>query len=102
MIAEISIFPVGKDVHLSKHVAKVIKVIAESGLPYKVTAMGTIVEGGTDEVFALLKACHEEIAASCKRVVTHVKIDDFAGRKGRIEGKVKSVEKRLGKRLKKT
>jgi len=101
MIAEFSIFPVGKDVHLSKHVAKVIKVIAESGLPYKVTAMGTIVEGGTDEVFALLKACHEVMAVSCERVVTNVKIDDFVGRKGRIEGKVKSVEKRLGKRLSK-
>ena len=101
MIAEFSVFPVGKDVHLSAYVAQIMPLIVESGLTYKMTAMGTIVEGGTDEVFDLIRACHKKMAASCERVITNVKIDDFVGRTGRITGKIESVERYLGSNVNK-
>ena len=50
MIAEFSVFPVGKDVHLSAYVAPIIALVEKSGLPYKVTAMGTLVEGDVEAV----------------------------------------------------
>ena len=101
MIAEFSVFPVGKDVHLSAYVAPIIALVEKSGLPYKVTAMGTLVEGDVEAVFDLIKRCHKKMAASCERVVTQVKIDDFIGRTGRLEGKIQSVENRLKRPVKK-
>jgi uncharacterized protein YqgV (UPF0045/DUF77 family) len=41
MIAEISVIPIGKGVDLAGYVAKVVKIIDESGLDYKLHAMGT-------------------------------------------------------------
>jgi len=40
------------------------------------------------------------VMKSAERVVTTISIDDRKGRPGRIEGKVKSVERRIGKSLK--
>ena len=97
MIAEFSVFPVGRGPHLSEFVASMIELIEQSGLTYKLTSMGTIVEGEADEVFDLVKACHEKIAAASPRVVTSLRIDDFVGRKGRLAGKIESVEKKLGR-----
>jgi uncharacterized protein YqgV (UPF0045/DUF77 family) len=34
------------------------------------------------------------------RVLTHITIDDRRGRTGRLTGKIKSVEKALGRKLK--
>lgn len=101
MIAEFSTFPIGKDVHLSAYVAPIVKMIAESGLAYKMTPMGTVVEGDCDAVFELIKACHKKMAETNERVITNIKIDDFAGRSGRIEGKIESIEKRLGRTVNK-
>lgn len=101
MIAEFSIFPVGKGVHLGKYVAPVIELIEKSGMSYKMTPMGTVVEGDADKVFDLIRACHKKMAKDCDRVITSVKIDDFKGRTGCISKKIQSVEKRLGHEVKK-
>ncbi|MBN1899735.1 MTH1187 family thiamine-binding protein [Candidatus Sumerlaeota bacterium] len=100
MIAEFSTFPVGKGVHLSKYVAPIIKMIENSGLDYKMTPMGTIVEGDADRVFDLIRACHKKLARDSKRVITSIRIDDFKDRSQRITKKIESVEKRLGHKVK--
>lgn len=101
MIAEFSIFPLGRGIHLSEYVAPVIGIIEKSGLDYKLTPMGTVVEGGADKVFDLIRACHNKMAENCDRVITSVKIDDFKGRTGCISRKIESVEKHLGHEVKK-
>ncbi len=101
MLAEFSVFPLGKGVHLSKYIASIMPLIEESGLPYKLTAMGTIVEGDIDAVFDLIKACHKKMATDSERVISSVRIDDHIGRPGRLTGKIESVEKKLGKTLNK-
>ena len=101
MLAEFSITPLDKGESVSKYVAGSLKLISESGLNYKISAMGTIVEGEPDEVFDLIKRCHMQMREISNRVSTVIKIDDRKGKINRLEGKIESVEKHLGKTLKK-
>ncbi len=100
MIVEFSVVPIGQGESLSKAVAKVVDIIDKSGLPYKLTAMGTIVEGEWDDVFALIKECHAYARRSAGRVLTTVTVDDRDRAKNRLKGKVEDVESILGRSLK--
>ena len=101
MLAEFSIIPIGKGSSIGDDIAKVLKIVDNSGLPYKINPMGTVVEGKWDEVMALIKKCHNTVLKGGERVVTSISIDDRKRMPNRIEEKVKSVEKRLHKSLKK-
>ena len=98
-IAEFSIAPSGQDVSLSKYVARCLDLVDRSGLAYRLNPMGTVVEGPLDDVIALIVGCHKAVAADCDRVSTVIKIDDRKGARNQIEGKVASVERVLGRRL---
>ena len=98
-IAEFSIAPSGLDVSLSKYVARCLDLVDRSGLAYRLNPMGTVVEGPLDDVIALIVRCHKAVAADCDRVSTVIKIDDRKGARNQIEGKVASVERVLGRRL---
>ena len=93
MIVEFDTYPMGKESGLSEDIAEVSKIVESSELDYQLTAMGTIIEGDWDEVMEVVKKCHHRLRQDYDRVETHVKIDDHAGRTGRIEGKVEAVEK---------
>lgn len=101
MIAQFSIVPLGVGVSVSQYIARVINIVDESGLPYKLHAMGTIVEGDWDQVMALIKKCRDILMDEVERLLIDIKIDDRKGVTGRIEGKVKSVEEKLGRTVKK-
>ena len=47
------------------------------------------------------RKCHSEMRKKTERVVTFMKIDDYAERAGRLTAAVASVEKKVGKALKK-
>jgi uncharacterized protein (TIGR00106 family) len=100
MIVEFSVAPIGQGESLGRAVAKVVDIIDKSGLPYKLTAMGTIVEGEWDDVFELIKECHAYARRSAGRVLTTITVDDRDGAKGRLEGKVEDVQSILGRRVK--
>jgi uncharacterized protein (TIGR00106 family) len=100
MLAQFSIVPIGVGESLSRYVAEIVKEVEKSGLDYRLTAMATIVEGSDDEVFALLKRCHQKAKRFAPRVLTTIIIDDRKSAKNRLTGKVLSVENRLGKRVK--
>ena len=102
MIAEISVIPIGEGIDLAGYVARIVKIIDESGLDYKLNAMGTVVEGDGDQIFDLIKKCHNTMLETAQRVYTTVKIDEWKDKKIKmIEHKVQAVEKELGRRLKK-
>jgi len=101
MLAQFSIVPLDKGVSVGSEVAKVVDIIDNSGLPYKLNPMGTVVEGTWDEVMKLIRQCHEETVHGSERVLTSISIDDRKGLKNRIEGKIISLEKRLNKSLRK-
>jgi uncharacterized protein (TIGR00106 family) len=101
VIIEFSVVPVGRGEALAGPVARVLDLVDQSGLPYQLTAMGTIVEGDWDEVLGLVRRCHEAMRGEAARVLTRISIDDRAAAAGRIEGKVRDVEAVLGRELKK-
>lgn len=101
MLIEFSIVPIGSGSSIGDRLAEVLKIVDESGLPYKINPMGTVVEGEWEDLFRLVKKCHKAVMKNEERVITNISVDDRKGRPNRIEEKVKSVEKRLGKSLKK-
>jgi uncharacterized protein (TIGR00106 family) len=78
MIAWFSIAPDDGSGSYSKHVAAALEMIRESGLTFRLGAMGTEVEGPRDEVLALLVRCHIALATApgVRRTSTVIKIDD--------------------------
>ena len=101
MLVEFSVVPIGAGSSIGDHVSRVLKIVDASGLPYKINPMGTVVEGKWDDIMGLIKKCHRNVLRGEERVYTTISIDDRKGRPDRIEEKVKSVEKRVGKLLKK-
>ena len=99
MLVQFSLFPTGQK-SLTKPVSKMIDLIDKSGLSYQVTAMGTLVERSYDEIFGLIKRCHNLLKKDYDRVYGVIKIDDRRGAKNRLKGKVDSVEKNLGRKIK--
>jgi uncharacterized protein (TIGR00106 family) len=101
MLVQFSIVPLGKGESISAQISKVLKIVDEGGLPYRLTPMGTVVEGEWDEVMALIRTCHLEVLKSMPRLLTTITIDDRPGKPDRITEKIRSVEKKLGRELKK-
>lgn len=99
MIAHFTIVPMGKEA-LSKDVSTVIDIIDRSGVRYQLTAMGTIVEGEPDEVWRLIRECHDAMRTRAKRVHTHVSIDDRDGEDDAMRSKVDDIERHLARKLK--
>jgi uncharacterized protein (TIGR00106 family) len=95
MIAWFSIAPDDGSGSYSKHVAAALEIIRESGLAFRLGAMGTEVEGRRDEVLALLVRCHIALATApgVRRTSTVVKIDDRVGvDSDEMHRKVRAVE----------
>ena len=96
MLASFSIIPIGEGEELKELIAKAVSIIDKSGLPYKLGAMQTTIEGKQEEVLSVIMECHNELLKEAPRVLTHITIDDRKGAEGRLEGKVSDVRKILG------
>lgn len=101
MMVELSIMPIGKDVHVGKYVAEAVKIVHDSGIEYRLTPMGTLLLGEWEPVMNVVRQCHEAVRRHAGRVVTKIKIDDLQGPERMPEDKVKSVEGLLGFAVKK-
>ena len=99
VLAGFSIVPVGVGDKLSTYVAGVLNIVDRSGLDYRLGPMQTCLEGDFDRVIKVIITCHKYMIRQAPRVLTHITIDDRRGRKGRITGKIKDVEKVLGRKL---
>lgn len=99
MMIELSVVPLGKGASVSGTVARVLRLIMESGVPYRANPMGTVIEGDWDEVMALVRRCHDEALRDADRVVTTIKIDDYRTKGPRLDAKLESVEQKLGAKL---
>src|SRR5687767_3353758 len=100
VLLEFSMAPLEKGPSVGGYVARSLEIVAESGLDYRLHAMGTIVEGDIDQVLAVLKQCFETMSADCDRITCTAKLDFRRGHRGRLESKVSSVEEKLGQPLK--
>jgi uncharacterized protein (TIGR00106 family) len=100
MLVSFSIFPLDKGVSVGKYVAKMIDIVDRSGLPYRTSAMSTVVEGSWDNVFKVVKRCHRTLMKNSKRVYMVITVDDRKGAKNRIKGKVDRIEQVLKRKIK--
>jgi len=101
LLAEFSIWPMDKGESVGVYVARALDIVDKSGLPYKLGPLGTCIEGEWPDVMAVIQKCYEELAKDSNRIACTVKMDWRKGRAGRLESKVATVEKTLGRKLKK-
>jgi uncharacterized protein (TIGR00106 family) len=100
MLIELSVNPLGRGTHLSQDLAEILKLVDDSGIPYKLTPLGTCIEGEWDEVMALVRQCHEKARSVSSHVFTTLRIEDEEGATNKIQDNVTSVERAAGRKLK--
>ena len=83
------------DGSVSRAVARAVRVVRDSGLPYETTSMFTTIEGEWDECMAVVKAACEAVAEVGPRVALVLKADIRPGWSGQLSAKVKRVEEHL-------
>jgi len=91
-LIDFSIFPVGKGESVAPYVIRVVRIIRDSGLQYKLGPMGTTIEGEWDDLMAIVTRCFKELKKDCGRIYMSIKVDYREGGSNRIASKVKSVE----------
>ncbi|MFH1831116.1 MAG: MTH1187 family thiamine-binding protein [Pseudomonadota bacterium] len=99
ILADFSMFPLGKGESVSSYVARSLRIIDESGLAYRMGSMGTTLEGEWDDVMAVVKKCYDDMRKDCHRIECSIKIDAREGETGRLDAKIESVEEKVGKKL---
>lgn len=97
MIAQISIYPLGKGASLSKSVSALVDLVDRSGLDYRLTSMGTVVEGEWDAVMKLVRKLRDRALKDSERLIVNITIDERKDRRKRLDHKIRAVESLLGR-----
>lgn len=100
-LMEFSMIPLDKGASLSRSVAKVLTVVDESGLDYRLNPMGTIVEGQWDDLLGLLTSCFRTLEKDSERISIQAKFDCRKGVNGALVSKIQSVEVMAGRTFRK-
>lgn len=98
VIAELTVVPLGTEsTSLSSYVAGCHQVLKnQEKVKYRLTPMGTILEGELDDIFDITKKMHEvPFENGAFRVSTNLKIDDRRDKEAAMDKKINSVEKKL-------
>jgi len=95
MLVSFSMIPLDKGAHFSPYVARILKLVKESGLPHQLTPMATIIEGEWDDIFDLIDRCRLELRKDSERVSIKIWVDDKAGATDMLHRKVDSVFEKL-------
>lgn len=98
VLLEFSMFPTDRGESVSTPVSLVVAEIRASGLPYRLTPMGTIVESDQlGPVLSLVERCYRVLEQTgCRRVYASLKLDIHSGQKNRMQAKLDSVKKKIG------
>ena len=97
VLLEFAMFPTDKGESASPYVSRIIKAIRESGYPYKLTPMGTVIETTTmKEALSIIEQAYKQLEPDCDRIYSSLKFDIRKGKDNRLEGKIKSIEDKIG------
>lgn len=96
-LMHLTIIPLGTgSPGVGDYIVDVQKALAESGFPYKLTDMGTTIEGSSKELMILAAQLAEmPFNKGAQRVVTQISLDDRRDKKVKLGDKVASVAERL-------
>jgi uncharacterized protein (TIGR00106 family) len=98
VIADFSVVPLGVGVSVSKYVAACHEVLQESGLAHRLHAYGTNVEGEWNDVFAMIRKCHDVVhGMGAPRVSTVIKVGTRTDKDQSMLDKIESVERKMKK-----
>ncbi|NOY23561.1 MAG: MTH1187 family thiamine-binding protein [Acidobacteria bacterium] len=95
MIVEFSIVPFTGKESLSTHIAHIQRIVRKSGLSFRLTPMGTIIEGEPRAVFDLIYTCHMAMKEQANRVLTQISIDDRGDDLNRMDKKILAVQEKV-------
>lgn len=93
-----AMFPTDKGDSVSPYVSRIIAMIRESGIPYSLSPMATIIETETlEEALKVINDAYKLLENDCSRVYATFSLDIRPGRQNRMDAKIKSVEDKIGK-----
>ncbi|HRW61953.1 MAG TPA: MTH1187 family thiamine-binding protein [Bacteroidales bacterium] len=97
VLLEFAMFPTDKGDSVSQYVSEVIKMIRESGSPYKLTAMGTIIETETiEQALEIVNQSYKVLEPLSNRVYSSIKLDIQKNKSNRLISKIESIESKIG------
>ena len=99
MLVAFSVAPSGTgsaDGSVHEAVAAAVRIVRDSGLPHRTSAMFTEIEGEWDEVMDVVKRASEALLEYGPRVSLVLKADIRPGHEGELEGKIARMEQSLG------
>ena len=102
VLLEFSMSPLDKGESVGDYVARSLDIIDKSGIDYRLNPMGTVLEGEWDEVMEVVRKCYERMSQDCSRISVSIKIDARKNQTGLLAGKIDSVEKRLGRSVRRS
>ena len=92
-----AMFPTDKGISVSKYVSKVIEMIRDNGVDYKLNPMGTTIETETmAEALTIIEKAHEILSKDADRIYSSITIDAKTGSTGRMISKIASIEEKIG------
>lgn len=96
VLVNFAMFPTDKGTSVSQYVSKIIKLVRDSGFPYKLNPMGTTFETETmKEALDVLERSYE-VLKDHDRVYSVVNFDIQKNKSNRIKSKVESIEQKIG------
>lgn len=96
VLMEFAIFPTDKGKSVSEDVSKVIQLIKDSGYPFQLTAMGTLIETQTvNQALNIVNQAADILQTNSERIYSTIKLDIKKGATDMLNEKVKSIEQKL-------
>ncbi len=100
VLLEFSMFPTDKGESVSQFVSQIIDLIDKSGVTYRLTPMGTILEGSWDEVFEVITSCFKLLEPQSNRISSSIKIDYRKSEQSRMNSKIDKIQSLLQRKIK--
>ncbi len=98
VLLEFAMFPTDKGTSVSKDVSKIIAMIRDSGVSYKLTPMGTIIETESmEEALAIIQKSYDVLKDNSERIYSTLTFDIQKGKNNRLVSKIQSIENKIGK-----
>ncbi len=96
VIIDLCVVPIGVGLSVSKYVVACQGIIKAAGLESQLHAYGTNIEGEWDEVFDVVKKCHEKVhEMGAPRITTTIKAGTRVDRDQTMADKINSVREKL-------
>ena len=96
VIVDFCLVPIGVGVSVSKYVAECQRVLAASGLNFRMHAYGTNVEGEWEAVMGAIRSCHERVhEMGAPRISTSIRLGTRTDRDQSMDDKLRSVADEL-------